>query len=176
MPRFSSMKYAPAETRRILRDRFLRYLPVSNTAAMRPSSENLIPDEQLLNLLLNLNITFESDADRARSSYDAARAKNPDELSFDQAIADGWFRIVWGRVTAPYEIDQRARAAPADTMTALQSLLKHRFGESFALNDTVKSDPALASLASRIERGETVPAQCAARTWNGWLHAFGIVR
>jgi hypothetical protein len=174
MPRFSSMKYAPAETRRILRDRFVRYLPVSNTPAIRPPSENLMPDELLLNLLINLDITFESDADRARMSYDAARAKNPDEPSFDQVIADGWFRIVWGRLTAPYEIEQRARAAPADTMTALQSLLKNRFGESFTLNDTVKSDPALADLAGRIERGDMVPGALrsqdmewvAARLWD----------
>src|ERR1700738_369997 len=174
MPRFSSVKYAPAETRRILRDRFVCYLPVSNTPAIRPPSENLIPDEQLLNLLLNLDITFESDADRARTSYDAARAKNPEEPSFDQAIADGWFRIVWGRITAPYEVDQRARAAQAGTMTALQSLLKNRFGESFALSDTAKSDPAFVSLANRIERGDTVPGTLrsqdpewvAARLWD----------
>jgi hypothetical protein len=38
-------------------------------------------------------------------------------------------------------------------MTALASLLK----ESFVLSDTAKSDPALAGLASRIERGETAP-------------------
>jgi hypothetical protein len=174
MPRFSSMKYAPAETRRILRDRFVRYLPVSNTPAVRPPSENLIPDELLLNLLLNLKITFESDADRARASYDAALAKNPGEPSFDQAIADGWFRIVWGRIAAPYEVDLRARAAPTDSMTALQFLLKNRFGESFALSETVKSDPALASLASRIERGDTAPGALrsqdpewvAARLWD----------
>jgi hypothetical protein len=174
MPRFSSMKYAPAETRRILRDRFVRYLPVSNTPAMRPSSANLVPDELLLNLLLNLNITFESDVDRARASYDAALAKNSGEPSFDQAAAEGWFRIVWGRITAPYEVDQRARAAPAETMTALQLLLKNRFGESFVLSDSVKSDPALASIASRIECGDTLPGTLrsqdpewvAARLWD----------
>ncbi|WP_143274195.1 hypothetical protein [Bradyrhizobium canariense] len=106
------MKYAPAETRRILRDRMVRFLPVSNTPALRPSSEDLIPDEQLLNLLLNLNITFESDADQARAKYDAVRSKNSDQPSFDQLIADGWFRIVWGRISAPYELDERACAAP----------------------------------------------------------------
>jgi hypothetical protein len=53
-----------------------------------------------------------------RASCDAVLAKRPGELSFDEAIANGWFRIIGGRVAAPYEIDQRARCAPADMMTA----------------------------------------------------------
>lgn len=72
MRRFSSMKYAPAETRRILRDRFARYLPVPPGAPTRPHSDNLIRDEQLLDLLLNVGIVFESDVDRARDTYNAA--------------------------------------------------------------------------------------------------------
>lgn len=165
------MKYAPAETRRILRDRLVRFLPVSKAPALRPSADDLIPDEQLLNLLLNLDITYESDADRARIKYDAVRSDNPDQPSFDQLIADGWFRIVWGRISAPYEIDERARAAAPNKMTALQLLLKHRFEESFAPN---KSDPALASLVSRVERGDAAkgalrssdPKWLAARLWD----------
>ena|SRR6266446_10763657 len=129
MPRFSSMKYAPAATRRILRDRFARYLPVENSAAARPNAANLVRDELLLNLLLNLDIVFESDVDRARATYEAALAPDSGEPSFDEVISAGWLRIVWGRVATPFEIDQRARAAPAGTMTALVALLKKRFEE-----------------------------------------------
>jgi len=94
------MKYAAAETRRILRDRFARYLPVTQNGAALPSQGALLRDELLLKLLLNLRPVLESDAGRARVSYDAALAKNLGERSFDEAIADGWFRIVWGRVAA----------------------------------------------------------------------------
>jgi len=151
------MKYAPAETRRILRDRFARYLPVTQSGAALPNKGVLLRDELLLTLLLNLRPVFEGDADRARAIYDAGLAKNPGAPSFDEAIADGWFRIVWGRVAAPFELDQRARAAPADTMTALNALLKKRFEESFVVSDTAKSDPELADLAGRIERRDTAP-------------------
>jgi hypothetical protein len=168
------MKYAAAETRRILRDRFARYLPVTQNGPALPSQGVLLRDELLLKLLLNLRPVVESDAGRARVSYGAALAKNPGEPSFDEAIADGWFRIVWGRVAAPYEIDQRARTAPADTMTALNALLKKRFEESFDVRDTAKSDPELAELAVRIERGDTAPGALrsqdpewvAARLWD----------
>src|SRR6266478_5821015 len=98
MRRLSSMKYAAAETRRILRDRFTRYLPATQSGAAHPNNGDLLRDEVLLKLLLNLQPVLEGAADRARASYDAALAKNPGEPSFDQAIADGWFRIVWGRV------------------------------------------------------------------------------
>jgi hypothetical protein len=179
MSRFSSMKYAAAETRRILRDRFVRYLPVSHSPMVRAPSENPIPDEVLLDLLLNLKITFDSDADRARAIYDAALTKSPGEPSFDQALADGWFRIVWGRIATPYELDQRARAVPADTMTALQSLLKNRFEETFSMSDTAKSDPALACLVTRMEQGDMTrgglrsanPQWVAARLWDRALTA-----
>jgi hypothetical protein len=53
-----------------------------------------------------------------RASCDAVLAKHPGEPSFDEAIANGWFRIIGGRNAAPYEIDQRAGSAPADMMTA----------------------------------------------------------
>jgi hypothetical protein len=53
-----------------------------------------------------------------RASCDAALAKHPGEPSFDEAIANGRLRIIGGRVAAPYEIDQRARSAPADMLTA----------------------------------------------------------
>lgn len=45
-----------------------------------------------------------------RASCDAVLAKHPGEPSFDEAIANGWLRIIGGRVAAPY--------APADMMTA----------------------------------------------------------
>ena len=57
------MKYAPAETRRILRDRFARYLPVTQSGAGRPNKDVLLHDELLLKLLLNLQPILEGDAD-----------------------------------------------------------------------------------------------------------------
>jgi hypothetical protein len=59
-------------------------------------------------------------------------------------------------------------------MTALQSLMKNRFGESFSLSDTARSDLSLASLASRIEQGDMAPGALrsqdakwvAARLWD----------
>ena len=59
-------------------------------------------------------------------------------------------------------------------MTALNALLKKRFEEFFDVRDTAKSDPELAELAVRIERGDTAPGALrsqdpewvAARLWD----------
>src|SRR5437588_6177160 len=157
MRRFSTMKYAPAETRRILRDRFARYLPVLHIAPARPNAGNLVRDEQLLNLLLNLDIVFESEIGRARVTYEAALPPNSAEPSFDEVVAAGWFRVVWGRLATPFEIDERARAAPPGTMTALISLLKKRFEESYVLSEAARDSVDLAALVIGIERGELSP-------------------
>jgi len=126
MRRLSSMKYATAETRRILRDQFRRYLPVMHQTQNAPVGGNLISDEQWLHLLLNLDIIPEATS-TARATYDAALPAAGGEPSFDEVIAAGWFRGVWGRNTAPFKIDQRARAVPGGNLTALAELLKERF-------------------------------------------------
>ena len=179
MRRFSSMKYAVAETRRILRDRFARYLPVIQYAAAAPRGGNLIPDEQLLELLLGLDIVCKSDIDSSRAAYDAASPPGIGEPSLDEVIAAGWIRVVWGRIAAPFEIDQRARARPDDNLTALSALLKERFGETYAFSGAAYGDVGLESLAAAIERGDASPGALrsqspewvAARLWDRALPA-----
>jgi hypothetical protein len=176
------MKYAAAETRRILRDRLVRYLPVDTTAPHRPNAGNVIRDEQLLNLLLNLDVVFESDVDRARATYEAALPPNSGEPSFDEVIAGGWLRVVWGRLATPFEIDQRARAAAPGTMTALVSLLKKRFGESYILSETARDSGDLVALVTAIEHGALSPAVLrnpdlewvAARLWDRAVTDSGL--
>ena len=157
MRRFSSMKYATAETRRILRDRFARYLPVTKHTQGVPSGANLILDEQWLNLLLKLEIVSESDVRRARAVYEAALPKTGTEPTFDEVIAEGWMRVVWGRISAPFEFDERARMKPDGNLTALSALFKVRFNDRFSFDDSVRGDSEIARLAAEIERGDKTP-------------------
>jgi hypothetical protein len=157
----------------MLRDRFARYLPVMHQA-VAPRAGNLIPDEQLLDLLLNLDIMCGSEVDRARATYDAALPPNGGEPSFDDVIAAGWLRVVWGRVATPFEIDQRARAAPDGTLTALVASLKKRFDEKFTVRAAAHSNAELQGFAAAIERGDLkadslrcqTPEWVAARLWD----------
>jgi hypothetical protein len=89
------MKYAIAETRHILRDRFARYLPVMHQRAA-PGAGSLIPDEQLLDLLLYLDILCGSDIDRSRATYGAALPSSGGEPTLDEVITAGWIWTICG--------------------------------------------------------------------------------
>src|ERR1700739_2862306 len=153
MRRFSSPELMPAETGVILRARRVRYLPVRNSRPMRPTPANMVPDELLLDLLLNLKIVFESEVERARAIYESALPNDKSEPSFNEVMEAGWLRVVWGRVATPFEIDQRARAAPPGSMTALNSLLGRRFDESYVVADAAADGSGdLPILAASIRR------------------------
>jgi hypothetical protein len=182
MRRFLSLKHVPAETRRILRDRFRRYLPVLHQPATAPGGVNVISDEQWVNLLLNLDIVSESDVDRARATYDAALPETGGEPSFDQVIAGGWLRVVWGRIAAPFEIDQRTRATSGGNLSALAALLKERFKEKYSFREAVRGSSDLGGLVDEIEhrdkapdsvRGQT-PDWVAARLWDRALASSAL--
>ena len=54
MTRFTSLDYALPQTRQILRDRLVRYLPAPAITASRESGSVMIADEAMLNFLENL--------------------------------------------------------------------------------------------------------------------------
>jgi hypothetical protein len=165
----------------MLRDRFARYLPVMHQA-VPPRAGSLIPDERLLDLLLSLDIMWGSEVDRARATYDAALPPNGGEPSFDDVIAAGWLRVVWGRLATTFEIDQRTRAVPPGTMTALVSLMRKRFEESYTLTEAARGSADLAAIVTAVERGELSPRALrsqdpewvAARLWDHAVTDSGV--
>jgi hypothetical protein len=129
MQRFSSLKHVPAETRSLLRDRFARYLPSQYATSIHTAKGGRVTlsDELLLHFLLNLTIDFESDFERARATYIAALPATSSEPSLEELIEAGWLRVVWGRISMPFEIVQAARSVPTGTMTAFAALLAKRY-------------------------------------------------
>jgi hypothetical protein len=97
--RFSSLTYA-AEARSRLRDRLSRYLTSRrNATSVARTGAFTLPDEALLDLLLNLKIEFGSDEAAARAVYAAAEPENSGERSFDALIEDEWLKVRWGRIS-----------------------------------------------------------------------------
>ena len=180
MRRFSSLKNNPTETRRILRDRFARYLPSDNTASIRTPRSVTLSDESLLQLLLNLTIDFASVVERAHAAYTAALPPNSGEPSLDELIETGWLHVIWGRISIPYEVTQAAHTATTGTMTAFAALLKKRHDETYCLKPVSCSDTALAAAATAIDKGELTPRDIgcqtpewvAARLWDRTLKSF----
>lgn len=174
MRRFSSLAHVPAETRRILRDRFMRFLRAQFGEAVQPTRGDLVPDELLLRLLLNLNVEFESDLERAKATYAAALAENPGEPNFGDVLAAGWIRVAGGRIKTPFEVAREANRRGAGPMKALAALLKKRFEERFLASDVARNDPELGPLLKELDKGDRVtfnlrsqdPRWVAARLWD----------
>ncbi len=166
MQRFSSLKHVPAEARRILRDRFSRYLPSQHATTIHAAKGGRVTlsDELLLRLMQNLTIDFGSDIKSARATYIAALPPITSEPSLDDLMVDGWLRVVWGRISTPFEIAQVVRAAPAGAMTAFAAVVAKRFEQSYGLTDTARSDADLADVVAAIERKELTPLNIGCQT------------
>jgi len=148
MNRFSSLNYAPEETRAIFRKRFARYLLSHHYESFRTDQKNAIDDEQLLYLLLNLSIETGSDVEKAKAAYLEAYHADLGEPSFDELTTDGWIRVVWGRIFISSEI---ARSIPAKSMAAFNSLLAKRFDEKYLLTSEAKGNQKLAGIIAAID-------------------------
>lgn len=177
MSRFSSLKYQPAETRRVLRGRFKRYLPSGDVTAKPPEKRCTLDDEAFLNLLLNLKITFKSEFSKARAFYNTHRPGNSSEPRLHELIDAGWFQVVWGRIWTPHDVANTAYTAYSDTMPTFIALLQTRFGQNYRVTDSSNNDPKLATVLSKIKRktltpqdiGCQTPAWVAARLWDRTL-------
>lgn len=169
----SSLLQVPAQTRTMLRDRLTRLLPVQIQAPRSVSRVGeLLSDELVLELLLNLDIGFASDLQSALARYDAARSPDCDELSFEQMRDAGWFRVVWGRVSMPYDMWRVVHSQPHE-MPGFKAVFDTRFDQEFRASKAVLNSPALSDIAGRVERGELAvtdmgfrdAAWIAARLW-----------
>ncbi len=163
MRRFSSLELHPAETRQILRDRFARYLPSDKTELAPPHKDVTLPDEAVLQFFLNLTIDFESDLEKARVTY-VSLSQNSSAPSLEELMEDGWFHVVWGRISTPFEIAQAARRTLAGTMTAFVALLERRYEQVYRLTDSARSDTVLVNVATAIDRGELTPRDIGCQT------------
>src|SRR5579859_4030004 len=171
MTRFSSLKQVPSETRRLLRDRFVRYLPTHRGSLARVPSSFTMHDESMLLLLLNLSIEFESDLERARAAYERALSPNSSEASLDDLIAAGWARVVWRRISTPLDI---ARTASVANMPAFTAVMANRHQQTCQLGQTVRDNQYLATAVTAMEKGSLAPRDIgcqmpewvAARLWD----------
>ena len=167
MRRFSSLKYNPAETRRILRDRFVRYLPSHNTSTCHSTKEITLSDESLLQLLLNLSIDFGSDFKREITNYIATLTPNSNEPKLEDLLEAGWFDVVWGRFSTPIEVVEAARKSSAGTMTKFIAILEKRHDQIYHVRTLPDNDAEFANAVNAINDGELTPRNigCQTPTW-----------
>jgi len=163
--RFRTLSFAPFETRRILRDRLGRFLPIERWTG--PTSRQPAPatDESVLKLLLDLRIEFQSDEHRARLEYEISRKPHPNALPFEALLQSGWIRVVFGRVHSALNINDALRRADEDTRTLLLPVLGRGNQRRFILN--AHSVPELEPVVSQLRNApqDVHHLQCATPSW-----------
>jgi len=173
MSRFSSLFYAPSETRRFLRERFDRNLRIYSQARYLDPDVQVVPDQMVLRVLQGIDVAFEADWDRAETAYSAANPSSAEPKNLRALVDDGWVRIVWGRVKIARDLRVDASQAQVSPMTAFQALLNRIHAKTYRWTQAVPSEVDAADLVTSIETGQRdigtiicqTPAWVAARLW-----------
>ena len=180
MDRFSSLPTVPSETRRILRQRFNRSIPPPYTIPPEPIGLDNIPDELMLQLLMGLNIDHAATLDRARSIYSDTQLLHPTEPSFNELVDQGWIPVIWGRVSIPYELAEKAKNNPSQPMISYEALVELRFSTTYVWQPAVLQDAKLSPLVQQIDPEKQPLSQftCESPSWVAarlWDRVFPIV-
>ncbi len=144
MTRFASLTTAPAETRRLLRTRFARFLPSPHDAPYQPGQSGALPDEDVLQIFLSLTIESASDVAHARRVYVEAATETADVPEIDALLTAGWCRVVWERIFISFDTERAAQGAD-DVPAWFKSFLEQRYEDRYHV--------ALATGGSRELRG-----------------------
>lgn len=173
MPRFTSLEYAPAETRRLLRERLLRHLGREPQGQDPGHGGPELADEAMVRLLQSLDIFFGDDWAHALAAYEAALPADGSEPTLQERLSAGWARLIWGRVKIPSDVGlalHRGRGR----VGAFASVLDQRFVEHYKLTPEAHLEGELLAIAEDVERGEIgfrdlncrSPKWIAARLWD----------
>jgi hypothetical protein len=173
MTRFESLQYAPAETRRILRERFTIKLRVTRQPYFRETDLAVTPDALALELLAGTAITVNAAWAEAEILHKAVVPSPGEPADFLALEAEGWGRRIWGRIALPRDTRVMALRAPAGEMDALKALVQRVHDKRYEFQAVVRLGPELDALVRRVEADSTelermvvqTPAWVAARLW-----------
>lgn len=170
MARFESLRHAPGETRKVLRERFSRNLHVYRQARPPSQAERVFDDESVLKLFQHLEVVSNDRPERARELYDEARKTNQGAPAFDELIADGWVARGWQCVSVPMEL---GRAIPKEVGGKLAPFAAWRnalYAPEYRLRTMSDGNPEFIELAEAVVSGARPPAHIACPT-PAWVAA-----
>ena len=170
MPRFNSFKFAPSETRRMLRDRIGRRLAVPNHTFRALPDATFTPDVLAFQLLDRLNISCSADWLTAEATYRAACPGDNEPADLSAAADAGWLRQVWGRVKIPRDTRLVSRGAPAGAMNALKCLAMDIYKQTYSFVADPTIETVIATMIADITAERSDPAVMVVRSPD-WIAA-----
>jgi hypothetical protein len=164
MPRFSSFKPAPRETRKLLRDRFSRKLLLNKQPTLQSPNRSAVADHLILKLLAGMKVTSNAEWRIAEATYAAAEHSAGEPADLQSLESLGWVRRIWGHVVTSSNIRTSAHRAPAGTMDAFKALFSTIHKQRFEFSAAARAEPGLVPLIEDIEAGRSEPSQIVNRT------------
>ncbi|MDA8118895.1 MAG: hypothetical protein M0Z85_02335 [Gammaproteobacteria bacterium] len=178
MARFASLATVPTETRHLLRARFTQFLPPLHDAPYQPGKSATLPDEDILQIFLNLIVDSGSDRIRAQAIYATASEEAADVPNLETLIAMGWTREVWGYLHVSFDAAHTAKTA-ANVPDWFRSFLEQRYHDHYRVALTINPNTELEATTTAVNAGTLEPrnipcqspAWVAARLWDRVLPA-----
>jgi hypothetical protein len=163
MSRFTSLQYAPSETRQILRDRFSRKLRVAPQDRYLDPNLAYTPDIVVLRILQDMTISSASAWSAVEAAYGLDGVCPDEAATLPDLVSAGGARVVWGRVKISRDIAVRARARDGE-MDALKALVKGIHGQTFGFDTDVGAVSELRALSEDIVAGQLDPHSLVVRS------------
>lgn len=167
MTRFSSLRNASSEARRILRERFASKLHVDRQSWAHSPDSEVVADDLVLRLLTNLTIVSNAEWSTAESVYARAKPTTSEPVDLQALAEKGWLRRIWGRVRTGRTLRLAIHQAPAGAMDALQALMAEIHYRSFEFDVEARSYSDLDDFINAFEgeSGETPRIVCRSPEW-----------
>lgn len=164
MTRFESLKHAPAETRKTLRDRFSRFLLTRKQQYLLAEPEQVFNDEVVLKLLQRLVISSLDNPAFATPFYEKAREHVENAPSLEQLCEQGWIIHGWKRLSVPFEV---ARVATAEVLVPFCSWMEVRFDSTYQIREKDETDTQFSELAESVVDGtrRAIDIACSSPSW-----------
>lgn len=169
MTRFESLRYAPAETRKVLRERFARNLLSYCPPQTPTTAERVFDDEAVLKLFQRLAVVSNDLPARARELYNNEREGGQNAPTVEELITQGWITAGWQRMSVSFDVARTAGTNSTGELAPFIAWLGVRHDSSYQLRspDNDNTDAQLSELAEAVMTGALRPTDiaCASPNW-----------
>lgn len=167
MTRFESLNHAPAETRKVLRERYERNLRAQRQQRAPTQAERVFDDELVLKLFQNLIVLSNNAPGLARQFYEEASEHAQGAPTLDELIAEGWIASGWKCLSVPFDVARAATNENNSRLAPFVAWLNVRHDSKYRIRNLSDADEQLVALAESVVN-ETVPPShvvCRTPTW-----------
>ena len=174
MELFPSLGYSLFAARSVLRVRFDRNLQRLIILRTRQNNAPSLKDEEILGVLIDTSVRHNDELTVFHEHYEKCRVAADVELPpFEEGVARGWFRIIWGRVLSSRQLRDFLRYKTPKYHELLLEILSWLWQSRFIIKDE-SNKAGVGDLLERIrsahddnwEIDARSPEWIAARLWD----------